>query len=137
MPQLVGYIFAILGPLAVACGALAYLEHYRPDGWNSNTTATILGMCTAASTQLVVLVKSINNGQIGKENSTKLDHLHTCVETRADEIKSEAAEAKKAAVVAKDVAADVHQQVMTAINGGVVPKEVHVTVERDGQSKEN
>ena len=133
MPQLIimlaAYIVAALAPFAIGIGAITYLESHRPGGeWNSNTTTAIFTAATVVSANLVGLIKTIGNGQLGKENSAKLDHLHECVENRSSEVKAEAEEAKK-------VASETHQEVIKAINGGLIPKEVHVTVENDGKKE--
>lgn len=70
MIKVLAYLGAVLGPLSIGAGALAYLEVHRPGGkWNENTTAIIIGMCTLATTQLVGIMKSFFNGVVAEDTN--------------------------------------------------------------------
>ncbi len=126
MNQMVVYLCAVFGMSMIGVGAIVALEIARPGGqWNSQATYAIIGVITPTLTLLLSLVKSVSNGDIGKENAKKLDHLHTCVETKVGEVVAQAREAKDAAVETK-------QDVRKAINGGLPKKtEIDVTVHGD------
>lgn len=77
--QAVAYLSAVLGALAIGCATIGYCEAHRPEGFNSQVTYAVTGLCTMVCTQLFAIIKGIGNGAIGIENKKSLDHLHECV----------------------------------------------------------
>ena len=71
--QLIAYLASILGVLAIGVGAITYLECARPDGFNSQVSYAVIGLCTMVLTQLLSTIKSINNGKAIEEVKTKLE----------------------------------------------------------------
>lgn len=95
MKEIYALLGAILGVLLIGCGSIAYLEHVRPDGFNSQAGYAIIGLCTMVLTQLVATIKTWSN-------STKLDALNVKSDVAAS---ASTVAAEKASVVADTVQA--------------------------------
>jgi uncharacterized protein YceK len=67
MKPLYAYLATALGVLFIGCGSVVALEIARPEGYNSQASYAIIGMCTTVLTVLVGIIKSISNGQDLKE----------------------------------------------------------------------
>ena len=81
LAQLAIYIMGVLGVLAIGCGSIAFLEHVRPDGFNSQAGYAIIGACTTIIAVLLNGIKGIiGQNEIKREVSEQSDQTQRKVE---------------------------------------------------------